>query len=866
MGWLRDLMTTSEPTIGSFGQLAEAALESTSWPEDSRIKPRSLSTLFSKLDRGQDLDWLRDRPLCQRALAELMTRPWGDVQAHLGEPPLRGDGRLVRLRDVRFAREIDLTREDLPPGLPPDVLHPPSWKPTWWHAPNGSGRSLAGAWLQARGLARHVLIESRDDWKNVPPRGALFVELGAGVPATADDWARLRWGERPVCVASSLDSKHASLLEAGFRTEEFLTIVSPQVSIILPELVDWVSSRLNGEGHFDAERAEHWMRRVALPLGAARTWGDALGLLGLLDEMTPRSLHGKSLDEVVESFIERRLKQAHDETAGAPTVAQHAFVELCELAARCLVAGDEDLRQARSLDAWTSLFHAEIADEAPDPSWFGAALGGAGGLSRKELRKLARKLPPAAYQLTRALERARLLRPATRTEPESFVLGPHFLVSALEARATHQALGLSPRDWGQALLNGSSGERMLDALLASAEREHFGPFHVLLDGFEDDAPELVAALEASVIALGWAELGGGRVPDELTRDVVRESLRVIVPFVDSVEPRFVPNAEKASLYHHDSWQVAWLTLTEHSSFVPAPFLPTRGSPALRRGVLESALRTLSQATIRHRPALIALLDRLFRDENPMSLAYDRLSNLDLEIPVSESDSLVVAIDALEPWGGFAALFVVADERKVEHRTVWSNLWRLAQERVEPWSGQEEKQRVEFWRNATGGQLEARVRAGSSVAWQWLLPHQFVAWLACRKEPIPEASAAHLPLESAIGVFVEHGPTAFDWRALSVLLERAPQRFTGALSRALDAQDSLSLQLLLFAARDLASSAFVAVLPPAAVLLHKSPERLEAVRRFLLRTTQAHGPAMLMASELLGAIESQLLPLRLAARS
>src|SRR6187431_515596 len=122
-------MISSEPPVASFGRLAVLALGHPQWPDDCAIKTRSLSTLFSKLDRGQDLDWLRDRPLCQRALAEVMRRPWGDVLSHLGAPALRGDGRLLRLNDLRYGRELDLSRETLPPGIPRDVLEPPFWKP-----------------------------------------------------------------------------------------------------------------------------------------------------------------------------------------------------------------------------------------------------------------------------------------------------------------------------------------------------------------------------------------------------------------------------------------------------------------------------------------------------------------------------------------------------------------------------------------------------------------------------------------------------------------------------------------------------------------------------------------------------------------
>src|SRR5690554_1925183 len=201
-------MSTSDPPVASFGRLAAAALAHPDWPADTRPKQRSLATLFSKLDREQDLEWLADRIPVQRILAELMNRPVADLRQALPVRRSTPSERLVRLDDLRYGRELDLTKEPLCPGIPSRVLQPATWGRLAWRAPSGAGRSLAGAWLQARGLATHCTLGGPPASNTVlPSRGPLFVEItGWEGPLSAAEnwraWSTLLSGEqRPVCVA-----------------------------------------------------------------------------------------------------------------------------------------------------------------------------------------------------------------------------------------------------------------------------------------------------------------------------------------------------------------------------------------------------------------------------------------------------------------------------------------------------------------------------------------------------------------------------------------------------------------------------------------------------------------------------------------
>jgi len=139
-------MDQSDSGCRSYGELARAALESSDWPTESRMAERSLASIFSKLDRNQEADWLAERVGVQRVLSKVLGVPLDDLRAP-GNPTAgaaRGDLRRLRLSSLRYARALDLVDEPLCPGLPPVVLTPGAYRNTFWRAPSGSGRSLAG--------------------------------------------------------------------------------------------------------------------------------------------------------------------------------------------------------------------------------------------------------------------------------------------------------------------------------------------------------------------------------------------------------------------------------------------------------------------------------------------------------------------------------------------------------------------------------------------------------------------------------------------------------------------------------------------------------------------------------------------------
>src|SRR5450631_2342286 len=343
MGWLRDLMDQSDSGCRSYGELARAALENSDWPTESRMAERSLASIFSKLDRNQEADWLAERVGVQRVLSKVLGVPLDDLRAP-GSPAagaVRGDLRRLRLSSLRYARALDLVEEPLCPGLPPVVLTPGAYRNTFWRAPSGSGRSLVGRFLQARGLAQVLEATTFEEaLTRLPEHGPVFIELSA---------QRLPLQRPPrseVCVAGDFEPRDPS----------WQVHASPDPASYLNELVAWVAQRLPADGRFDAKRTLDWLQSEMLSSGVLDGLGAALGLCGLADELGVHTLHGKSPQKLAERFCRERLLATVDpEAAHASWLKRNGYEVLVSLGRRVLADSGAAWDEPRSLEGWLEL-------------------------------------------------------------------------------------------------------------------------------------------------------------------------------------------------------------------------------------------------------------------------------------------------------------------------------------------------------------------------------------------------------------------------------------------------------------------------------------------------------------------------------
>lgn len=880
MGWLRDFMNASVPSVPSFGRLAESCLDHPQWPDDSRPKPRSLAALFSKLDHQQELDWLRERPEVQQVLADVLRRPVGDVRTAVGPGELVGHDRYLRLRDVRFARQLDLVEEDLPPGIPASVLLPPSWAPSLWLAPRGSGRSLVGHWLKARGLARVHSLHHVHDIATLPARGALYLELADDCTLTPENLDALGSDRRPLCIVST----NPECITPDDSQVHCVLLESPPVESYLAELVDWVNERLDGTGYFRAAAAEHWMRTVALPQSSVRVLGDALGLLGMLDETPPRSLSGRSLEGLAEAFVRRRLRESMGAAAVTPRMVEQGFLRLQETAARCLVTPEAELEQARGRNEWAVLFEQPSASSPPDAAWVTAALEGPLGkqISQRELERALRALPPTAHRFVRLLEQAGLLVPAEQPadqpgepgEGSTFRLSPRWLLTVLEARAANEALRLSASDWGRALMCGKSESRILQGLVDFATRGDVAPFETLLDEFDPTAVEHVAALEGAVIALGTS-LREDESFDEFLPELLARAAQTTVFLDDGPHPR-AAGRQTESGFDAAHYRIALLLLSQSSSIASPRLDPDRGDASLRHRYVQDLLDLCSggRTSLLGLPLLLQCLEKLLdgSDDRPALLRlidglrgtteappWELLDELGPETLAKVLPAVLSVSPGLRPTQLHGRLWpAISSDRAPERWVIGRPLVRgdPLQE-----SASKAAQRA-LYQAMPHGIAVARMRSGLPIAWGDMLPHQFVDLLRDAQAPaLPAAAAPHCPVDAVLPALETRGPGAFDPEFLSRSMARAPLRFAILMRTWLEQDAADSLSALLLCATDSTASTLADNLPRTEDLLAHPRPTVDAVRRFLLECLHRRYPGAENFHSMLQRLEHALAPLQ-----
>jgi hypothetical protein len=610
VGWLKELMAAAQPPVGSFDRLARATLGSSSWPGDQPIKERSLAAILSKLDRGADLPWLADRPAVQAALAEALGCPVADV--HSGaDPPQRSDhGRRMRLEDARFARALDLLEEPLCPGIPEEVLSPARWSRTWWVAPSGSGRTLVGRWLAARGLAAFV---SAPDWRSalpaVPRTGAAFVELWG------DEAGELLAGDGApdrLCVASGTTPPPTA--------RPWQIVHSPKPEQFLEALAAWLAARLPADSAFEPGRAVEWIRRGPLADGLVDNLGTALGLLGALDELEIHDPRNKRASDIALALVRSRLDAAAERGAtNATWLRRSALDVLVSMGRQLLTESDRPWDAPRSYDGWLELVPSEHR-RGPDLEWLRLSLEQLGGkLRASDIEQTARQFPPGAFRIVRALQGASILAPGS--DPDSFVIRPRWLGRTIMVEAAAGLAQSSPFEWGEALLRRPAAPAVAACVLARMVSDD-GVLTEALELGADDSPAFVAALEMLVRAAGFALLSGADLTLEDLEVLWNEQARLLFDCgSEPPRPRVdfpMELVDRAPALAQGVWLLGALALTEQlppRSGARHPLLRPwleRRPPAGLRAVLDVIARSLEPEAARvafELPAAI-LIDRL----------------------------------------------------------------------------------------------------------------------------------------------------------------------------------------------------------------------------------------------------------------
>lgn len=858
MGWLRDLMGAAQPPLRSFGALARTALASPDWPADTRIQARSLAAIFSKLDHDQELSWLEDRSAVQQVLAEKLGCALADLkQAASGSPaPRAAAARRVRLDDVPYARALDLVDEPLPPGFPQEIAHPPGWGRVWWHAPRGSGQSLAGRWLAARGLAAFVQVSSAERAK-LPARGAAFVELWA-----RQDTMSSRW-RAPLCVAAPFLPPHP---------EAWQLVESPPVGSYVDDLADWLVDRLPPDGRFEPVRAAEWVKK--LTGGVVDTLDSALGLFGLVDQLGMKAVSGRTLPDLARRYFRDRVAQASEKgSADAAWLRRSGYDVLLGMLRRALTDSTAAWDAPRGFDAWLELVPPEQR-RGGDLEWMQATLAASGAPVRPlDIEKAARLVPPGAYRIVRGLTRAGLLEPVG---DDKLALGPRWLSRAMIVEAQASLVAGSPFEWGEALLSPYAAADLARALRQRIESDQ-APIEEVLELEADDNPAVVAAVEALFRGVGLALLGGTELPEEQLEALWDEQMRLMVELPGELPaPRVGPTPTAASA---GSWYLAALALGEQlpeGSGRKQPLLRPWNATGPPRGLRELYDRIAEAGGA----AAYALVDRLRSAVG--SVALDGGGPHALERPGLVLDEVahgVLGWEALTDvrLDEVPALAELAARRHVPWaevaRAVW-NAWSeaaRARDDFPPLLSPESEHAALFWAHVPGALLvpllEPRGGASARVPWSAFGEEQWAAvvegWAALRDGAAGARAAFDaIPEEQAMLAVDADVLSRGDAAALSALWERFPTQLAARVESLRSAGVSATLPLLLGAPPARTHEA-VELLGPAAPLLELDEAELDDVRRWLLSRVRGRASGWQDAYGLLAQVEQGLWPLRRA---
>lgn len=869
MGWLRDLMTAADPPVRSFERLAAAATKTPDWPTNNRVQSRSLATLLGRLDRGQDLSWLADRQPVQIALARSLGVPLDEIRRALGpRRPGPEDARSYRLRDLPTARPLDFTSDELPPGVPREVLVPAA-SGLWWFAPSGCGRSLVGRWLAARGRARFFESEDGSDPERSASEGPLFFEISRAGPGA-------RWPEaRPgLCVAAPFTPPAGS---------GFTVVRSPDLSSALDALLEWASARLPEDSRFEPSAARAFlMERVNS--GQFASLGVVLGVIGLLDELGLRELEAKPLAKVAQKFVETRIARAVDPAMPFATWLRRAiYATLVGMAERALVDSDLPLDSPRSFEEWLELVPPEL-ERHVDLEWMRLSLSQIDSAIRPaDVERAARRLPPGAFRVTSSLEQAALLR---RDVHDRLVLGPAWLRATLQRGAIEALLTRSPFDWGEALLRPHAAVEIAEALLDRTLRDGSSVLEPVLDLEAEDQPAYAAAADMALRVAGVSRLLGAELGQEVLDGLWSENVKLALELDDALplprvaldlEPLSLPRGRGQALLATGTFYLAALSVSEtledgHGGVLAALDPWHKSEPEPRLAAAYDAIRESLASAPPWQSATLLLVARA-RAAVGNALGPDEPHALELPAQIlDEVEHGVLTFATIQRGGSEAAWLTPAlslcDARGVSRNELARAVWTAWDQASRPdgaaFLAPDAAEHALFWANLPAALLEhllfdVRRR---NVPYAVFGDEQWQAFgRALERFPDlvgEQAAWAEMPLEHVAALLAlplewsrAHDSIRILWRRFPDLLANAVRRQLGAGAYA----DPDVLGALLAAAPSSAASELLEELGEGTSGL--APPALSAMRGLLRRLISERGPSWREAYRSLARLEREL---------
>ncbi len=571
--------------VKGYDALARTLLAHDEFPKiDRPANPRSLGNRLRDLDRGSAtaVAWLEQRPGARRALLEVLD--WNEAQLErvlhpVGDGPMEG---VVDLDDVELQRPVDLRRDSLFPGIPETALAYRTWSRHWWVAPAGSGRTLAGRWLEAQGLATFVRPRDADELADaLPASGAVYVDLERAAPGTERSLARL-----PAALRV--------LVAAPFAPGQGWTLVhSDGPEVWAPALLNWVAQWIDGRGAFSPGAARDVLERGPWR-DLCTTPGATLALAGLLDQLGKDRLLAASPGELIDLWLTGALGRS--DRADAPAWLHAGAWPLLQSLARGLLTGSEgSWSDSRPLEEWAALIH-DPGSATPDVAGaLGLLSSSADGLSSEDVKRLRGHLESTAQGRIQGLVAARLLEPAGGGR---YDLRPAWAVYLACQSVTEELLSAGPLRWGEAALRSPWSELVVRHLWGRYREGDLRVGAAAVEALDPDDLASVAALEAAFRAAGLACAEGACVEQAHVEQLWQAQARVAVrPFVssDHARPRIDHGGwgVRAELLSEGVWILAATAMAERLEAPLSSALGPRLDPWRTPESLEQATEELA---------------------------------------------------------------------------------------------------------------------------------------------------------------------------------------------------------------------------------------------------------------------------------
>lgn len=541
MGWLRDAWL--DAGYRSADALAARMLRPEFWPGGQRIAKRSLGNNLRALDRGHRLSWWRRHGGLVDLLASLVLRDPDELEEALFNRPKSADTESGALRfdfpGSGVARALDLVLEELPPGLPEVVVRPGRWQRIWWRTRDRLSRELVGRWLAARKRARYIRCASWADVQDrLPPSGLVYIELLEVEQPESESEQRFipDLAGLQVCVAASQPPAPDRLNCLPGRAFEWTSKptngwVEVRSSIDhdnIQYIIEWQLSRIPRKQRpslddiVDVIRATRLERFFDGP-------GDVVDFVCAFASTRGRQRPGAS---ELEGWARRRINLRaleHARAAGQSDnpVAERASDVMTALLERVLADGASPWLRGRTRAQWTATLPPGVVRDAGLDEARRIVIDHDTELPTQELRQLKNALGSQPSAIIDTLRKAGLFDQSGRY----LMLGRSWDLEALYACVFERELDMiDGRRVGRLARASHCATAVVEHLLRELRAGRSTTAARLLRINETSAknPDILAACEASVCAIGLARLSGAGLDEELLKAAWSARRHVVV--------------------------------------------------------------------------------------------------------------------------------------------------------------------------------------------------------------------------------------------------------------------------------------------------------------------------------------------------